>query len=78
MKKQTAVEYLIDAIRNRIADGTLNAITLSELKIEAKVMERDQIIEAYKAACEEMLNQKDSTLIFEWVNAIKYYDEIYR
>jgi hypothetical protein len=78
MSKVTAVEYLIDAIRNRIADGTLNAITLSELKIEAKVMERDQVIEAYKTACEEMLNQKDSTLIFEWVNAIKYYNETYK
>jgi hypothetical protein len=78
MSNKTAVEYLIDVIRNRIADGTLNAIILSELKIEAKMMERDQIIEAYKSACESMVNQKESTLIFEWVNAIKYYDEIYR
>jgi hypothetical protein len=78
MSKVTAVEYLIDAIRNRIADGTLNAITLSELKIEAKVMERDQVIEAYKAACEDTLNQKHPTWVFEWFNAIKYYDETYK
>ena len=49
MSKQTAVEYLIDEIRNHIKEhGRLDAITISELKMKAKAMEKEQIIEAYR------------------------------
>ena len=42
MKKQTAVEWLIDEIRNHIKEhGRLDAITISKLKIKAKSIEKD-------------------------------------
>jgi hypothetical protein len=47
MKKQTAVEWLVDEIRNHIADGTLNAIAISELKMQAKEIEKEQIHNAF-------------------------------
>ena len=47
MKKQTAVEWLIDEIRNHIKEhGRLDAITISELKMKAKEIERGQILRA--------------------------------
>jgi hypothetical protein len=49
MSKQTAVDYLVDAIRNYIEKGTLNAVTISELKMGAKVIEKEQMLDAYNA-----------------------------
>jgi hypothetical protein len=49
MKKETAVDWLIDAIRNQIAEGTLNAIAISELKMKAKAIEKEQLMEAHYA-----------------------------
>ena len=47
MSKQTAVEWLVDEIRNHIKEhGRLDAITISELKMKA--MEKEQIKEAYR------------------------------
>ncbi len=47
MKKQTAVEWLVDELRNHFKEhGRLDAITISELKMKAKAMEKEQIIEA--------------------------------
>ena len=44
MKKETAVEWLIDEIRNQIKEnGRLDAISISELKMKAKQMEKQQI-----------------------------------
>ena len=49
MSKQTAVEWLVDEIRNHIKEhGRLDAITISELKMKAKAMEKEQIKEAYR------------------------------
>jgi ASC-1-like (ASCH) protein len=45
MKKQTAVEWLVDELRNQIAAGTLDAIAISKLKMQAKEMEREQMID---------------------------------
>jgi hypothetical protein len=54
MEKQTAVEFLIDEIRNQIkVHGKLNAITLSKLKMQAKAMEKEQISQAYTIGVEE-------------------------
>ena len=54
MKKQTAVEWLIDEIRNQIkVHRKLNAITLSKLKMQAKAIEKDQISQAYTIGVEE-------------------------
>ena len=48
MKKQTAVEWLVDELRNHIKEhGRLDAITISKLKMQAKAMEKDQISEAF-------------------------------
>jgi len=47
MKKQTAVEWLVDQLRNQIERGTLNAIVISDLKMLAKAMEKDQIEDAF-------------------------------
>ena len=47
MSKQTAVEWLIDEIRNHIKEhGRLDAITISALRTMAKAMEKEQIIDA--------------------------------
>ena len=49
MSKLTAVEWLISEIRNHIKEhGRLDAITISELKMKAKAMEKKQIIDAYR------------------------------
>ena len=54
MKKETAVEWLIDEIRNQIkVHGKLNAISLSKLKMKAKAMEKEQISQAYTIGVEE-------------------------
>jgi hypothetical protein len=45
MKKQTAVEWLVDELRNQIVAGTLDAIAISKLKMQAKEMEREHMID---------------------------------
>ena len=48
MKKETAVEWLIDELRKvLIENGRLDAISISELKMKAKAMEKENIIVAY-------------------------------
>ena len=47
MSKNTAVEWLVTELRNQIAEGTLDAIAISKLKMQAKEMEREQIEQAY-------------------------------
>ena len=44
MSKNTAVEWLVDELRNQIEAGTLDAIAISKLKMQAKEMEREQMI----------------------------------
>jgi hypothetical protein len=68
MSKETAVDYLVDAIRNYIEKGTLNAVTISELKMGAKVIEKWQIITAY---------QSDRTPCSD-EDAEQYYNETYK
>jgi len=44
-KNQTAVDFLIDEIRNQIKiHGKLSAISLSKLKMQAKEIEKQNII----------------------------------
>jgi hypothetical protein len=59
MSKNTAVEWLVTELRNQIAEGTLDAIAISKLKMQAKAMEREQIKESYKAG----FNYRDT---FNW------------
>ena len=54
MKNQTAVEFLIDEIRNCIKqNGRLDAINISKLRTICKAMEKQQISEAYTTGVEE-------------------------
>ena len=48
MKKQTAVQWLVDELRKHIQEhGRLDAITIYQLKMKAKAMEKEQIQWAY-------------------------------
>ena len=63
MKKQTAVEWLIEQI------GWYNLELLSDLRFEidkAKAMEKEQIIEAHQVS-----------QIFSMMTSEQYYNEIY-
>ena len=68
MKKQTAVEWLIDELRNQIAEGTLNAIAISDLKMLAKVKEKEQIEDAYDEGHSDCFNGEHK----------QYYNETYK
>ena len=49
MKKQTAVEWLVDELRKHIQEhGRLNAITIYQFKMKAKAMEKEQLEKAFK------------------------------
>jgi uncharacterized protein with von Willebrand factor type A (vWA) domain len=49
MKKETAVDWLEHEIRVRYHSGALDLITISELKLHAKAMEKEQMLDAYNA-----------------------------
>ena len=70
MSRETAVELLVDAIRGHIAEGTLDAITISRAKMIAKAMEREQIEQAYIQAM--------FALAVGMADPEKYYDETYK
>ena len=78
MKKQTAVEWLIDEIRNHIQEhGRLDAITISELKMKAKEIERGQIL---RANLDGLINDKRLNDLDPNKTAAKmlnYYDKTY-
>ncbi len=71
MSKQTAVEWLIDEIRLAIENENLNAIKISKMKMEAKKMEREQIITAF---CEGYDHDGDNYDGAE----VKYYEQKYK
>jgi hypothetical protein len=77
MKKQTAVEWLVDELRNQIEKGTLNAIAISELKMKAKAMEKEQILKGhasgYNDGCRYMNYIKQ-----DFKHAEAYYDHKYK
>jgi len=70
MKKQTAVEWLVDELRNQIAQGTLDAIAISELKMKAKAMEREQINTAFNNGVGHVFYPKG--------NPLRYYEQTYK
>ena len=74
MSKQTAVEWLIDEIRNHIKEhGRLDAITISALRTMAKGTEKKQIIDAYKIGYDEGLQ-----IITKYENVEDYYISTYK
>jgi len=66
MKKQTTIEWFVDEIRNHLAEGTLDAIRISKLKLQAKAMEKEQIIDAFNYARYRLGDSSD------------YYNETYK
>jgi len=70
MKKETAVEWLVEQIRNQIAEGTLNAIAISELKMKSKEMEKEQIHNAFHSGVCHALEPKG--------NPFAYYYQTYK
>ena len=72
MKKQTAVEFLIDEIRDRINnDRNLDALTISILKMKAKSIEKQQIGDAY---WDGVINWDDEKSSYYWD---QYYDKTF-
>ena len=79
MKKQTAVEWLVDELRNQIEAGTLDAIAISKLKMQAKAMEREQIEHAFDVGYgsgSDAPPRKYPEL--EYHEAFEYYNETYK
>jgi hypothetical protein len=64
MNNKTAVDWLIDAIRSNLQGGKLNAIALSELKIKAKEMEKQQIHNAFDSGVCHALEPKGNPLAY--------------
>ena len=78
MSKQTAVEWLIDEIRNHIKEhGRLDAITISEFKMKAKAMEKEQMDKVsedwFVEGCSHMMENKRIYQSFE-----QYYTSTYK
>jgi hypothetical protein len=74
--KVTAVEFLIDEIRNYIkVHGKLSAITLSKLKMQAKELEKQQIMDAHLAGGMNCQGGKDNFNGFQEDN--HYYNETF-
>jgi nitric oxide reductase large subunit len=73
MKKQTAVEWLIDVLRNQIEQGTLDAISISKLKLYAKDIEKNQIVDAVNDSWNMAKHSN-----FADAQAEQYYNETYK
>ena len=70
MKKQTAVEFIINEIRAHIKEhGRVDAITISALRTMGKGMEKMQIIEANEDCSTNELG--------ELLSGEQYYNETY-
>lgn len=78
MSKSTAVEWLVTQLRNRIEEGTLDAIAISKLKMQAKAMEREQMGEAFD---ESRLTNQWCILTesaFQYKSFEDYYNQTYK
>ena len=71
MSKETAVEWLVNEIRMRYHSGALNSITISELKMHAKALEKEQIIDAWDCGYNDY-----TTMVH--TDAKEYYNETYK
>jgi hypothetical protein len=71
MKKETAVEWLVDAIRSNLEAGKLNAVCISGLKMHAKAMEKEQIVNTWYDCKLSIVDKKP-------MDAEEYYNETYK
>ena len=79
MKKQTAVEWLVDELRNQIEAGTLDAIAISKLKMQAKEMEKEQLYDAIRYTIEEEYTRKTWAMCEATFPVCEeYYNETYK
>ena len=69
MKKQTAVEWLVDQIKSDQNQKALSASEWMEVIEQAKAMEREQIEEAYLSGMDSTLDERRET---------EYYNETYK
>jgi hypothetical protein len=76
MSKETAVDWLVDAMRNNLAAGKLNAVCISGLKMHAKAVEKEQMLEAFITAHE--YEHGDDARGYFTKDFIKYYNETYK
>jgi hypothetical protein len=77
MSKETAVDWLVDAMRNNLAAGKLNAVCISGLKMHAKAVEKEQIKEAYANGHEDGLSYMNN-ILQDFKNAEEFYNETYK
>jgi len=77
MNKETAVDWLVDAIRSNLAAGKLNAVFISGLKMHAKAVEKEQIKEAYANGHEDGLSYMNN-ILQDFKNAEEFYNETYK
>jgi hypothetical protein len=77
MSKETAVDWLVAAMRSNIAAGTLSAVRISGLKMHAKAMEKEQIKEAYANGHADGLSYMNN-ILQDFKNAEEFYNETYK
>jgi hypothetical protein len=75
MKQQTSVEWLVDEIEKHYITniGTLDPTIVMELRRQAKEMEKERIINAYKMGKYE----HDKIVMSDTFYAEQYYNETY-
>jgi hypothetical protein len=73
MKQQTAVEWLLNQLEHQVSDDGKQIMSLKVngyLREQAKEMEKQQIIEAFKNG--------DCNGTFETINSEQYYNEKFK
>ena len=84
MSNKTAVEFLIDELRNHIAEGTLDALAITRLRRQAKDLEKCQIIKAFMEEKVKWVPQvhDDGTISISneiaYANGEEYYNQTYK
>jgi hypothetical protein len=68
--KQTAVEWLLDSL-----DYNQNMLGIKEILEKAKLIEKEQIVEAYCNGCLDITKDEN---IFPRETSEQYYNEIYK
>jgi hypothetical protein len=76
MSKETAVDWLVHELRTRYHSGALDSITISEFKMHAKALEKEQMLNAFITAHE--YEHGDDARGYFTKDFIKYYNETYK
>jgi hypothetical protein len=76
MKKETAVEWLVEQIKSDQNQKALSASEWMEVIEQAKAMEREQIVEAWNSGDYAYFYSKETGREFE--DGSEYYNETYK